>query len=279
MSKSPFVVLRYPIGGAGRFLSTAIQCSDDVAFWDAKIEGTKADGTFAKAVVDYTNNKFPADLEYHLRLEPDLPYASDFYSGTYPRGSDLNFADYTQLMREANDQYYFSNLDNNKKVNLILHKSEVPVFMNAAIFINVIVSSKRSEDWVKRMLWFKHYKQLSDNQVLCLTHDANYCNPKRKHLIEKYFSGTSILTVTDLEDFKENEIPRINNLALFKDTSKLYQHESNAGIINTVFDLDNIFSPDLFIDNLLSVCSAVNLAKPNTDILKSIYNIWWSRQQ
>lgn len=279
MSNSPFLVLRYPPGGAGRFLSTTFQCSDNVAFWDPSLEDAKRTNGFNQAVINYVETKFPEDLAYHLRLEPDLPYASDFYSGTYDRGSELTINAYNQLMHSANDTYYFANVNEGKKVNLILHKSQIPTFMFGALFVNVVVTSQRAENWVMQMLWLKHYKEIGNNQILCLTHDANFCNPKRKHLVEKYFSGSPVLTVKSIEEFKANTIKDINNLDLFSTTDKLFQHPSNSCVTNIVFDLDNIFSADLYIDNILDICKRTSLSIPDADLLHSIYNIWWNRQQ
>ena len=54
---------------------------------------------------------------------------------------------------------------------------------------------------------------------------------------------------------------------------------SYASVTNTVFELDNIFSVDTFIDNMVSLYRDLSLTLPNTDTLRAVYNIWWSRQQ
>ena len=279
MSDSPFLILRYPPGGAGRFLSTVMQCSDEVAFWDPVIEKNKNTSSFIPMVEQYVNQKFPVDLFFHLRLEPDLPYYSEFYSGTFDRGNEITLNEYNEKMSNAGDDYYFNNIINNKKVNLILHKSHIPSFMFESLMINVIINSDRSMQWVKKMLWRKHYHLLNSNQILCLAHHENYCNPKRKHLVTQYSYDSPIITVDDVEEFKENQIGKINNLALFTSTTNLFSHETNSKVSHAVFELDNIFLFDTFFDNIKTICTQYFLKCPDSKLLSKIYEIWWNRQK
>lgn len=276
MHKSPFIVVRYPSGGAGRFLSTALQLSNDIAHWDSSIEAIKDTDKFAKAAVDYVDSKFPVDLTYHLRLEPDLPYRADFYSGTYDRGTDVSFDEYNQLLADDND-YYFDNVQANKKVNLILHKSEIPQFMLGSTFVNVIISSERARAWVEQMVWAKHYYVEATNLVRQLQHDPAYCNPKRKELVKQYFTGNAVIHVDSIDEFKMINISQNPEFNLFSNIETLYQHPSNQLVNNLVFDLDNIFSIDTVIDNIEQITQGSSLAMPDKDLLRKIYNIWWSR--
>lgn len=44
-----------------------------------------------------------------------------------------------------------------------------------------------------------------------------------------------------------------------------------------VFDLDNIFSADTVIDNIEQIAQGSSISTPDKDLLRKIYNIWWSR--
>jgi hypothetical protein len=277
MHKSPFIVVRYPSGGAGRFLSTALQLSNDIAHWDSTVELTKGTEEFALASVNYVDSKFPVDLSYHLRMEPDLPYRSDFYSGTYDRGTDVTIEEYNRLLADEYNDYYFDNIQANKKVNLILHKSEIPQFMLGSTFVNVIINSARAKEWVEQMVWSKHYHVESPNLIRQLQHDPAYCNPKRKELVKKFFTGDAVIHVDSIDEFKMINISQNSEFSLFSNTENLYQHPSNQQVTNMVFDLDNIFSVDTVIDNIEQIARGSAISMPNKDLLRKIYNIWWSR--
>jgi hypothetical protein len=278
MSSSPFVVVRYPPGGAGRFLSTAVQLSNDIACWDPELNLIKETNGFYEAYTNYVDSKFPIDPLYHLRLEPDLPYRCDFYSGTYDRGTSISLEQYNCLLKESNDWYYFNNVNSNKKVNLILHKSPIPQFMIGGIFINVIINSQRAANWLNERVWKTHYQVIAPNTIRRLQHDPDYCNPKRKDLVRKFFTGSAIITVDSIEDFKKSEVAQNTTLELFSSENNLYHDNSNLHVTNTVFELDNIFNHSTLIDNIEHIIKSLSLTMPDKDLLKKIYNIWWSKE-
>ena len=177
----PFIIVRYAAGSAGRFISTLIQCSSDVAHWNPDLNNSSTNITSYKSYLDYS---FPADPEQHLRVEPDIPYTSDFYSGTYDRGADITLEQYVRYQK---DNYFLTNIAEKQYANLILHKSKVPVFMQRSPIIKVILDTPDAIEFAKKMRWLKHYKVINDHAVNRLPADPNKCNLKRADVVINYY--------------------------------------------------------------------------------------------
>jgi len=277
MTSSPFIVVRYANGSGGRFLSTVLQLSKSVAFWNRSFESAKSSLDFSSRFLSYVDDSFPTDPAKHLLLEPDLPYCSDFYSGTYNRGDDIDYSEYTRRLTDNNDDYFFENIKQNKKVNLILHRSKIPNFMLGSIFVNIIIDTPRALKFVHDLLWAKHFEILSDQSVLHLPDDPTRCNPKRKTLVEKYANGP-VIVASDIDTIYKEKVVNNPELKLFSNTDLLYADPSNIQVTNTEFYLDNIFNEGRFIDNILLICSQASIDCPDLELLKQCRLIWFKKQ-
>lgn len=278
MNDSPFVVVRFAAGSGGRFVSTMLQNSNDIAHWNPELEQFKNTSKFQPELVNYLQLAFPEDPKKHLRVEPDLPYVFDFYSSTYDRGNDVTYEEYCEYHRAGGCNYFFDHIAQGKKANLLNHKSQIIKFMEGAIFVNIIIDSPRALDWTKKLLWDKHYQVVDKNTVRLLPHDPTTCNVRRSHLVEKYYDGSPYVKVTSIEDFYNEEIGQRQETWMFQDTGDLYAHPSNSTVTNLEFYLDNIFDEDLTIDNFKTIFQQADLEVPNLDLLRSTYRVWWPRQ-
>lgn len=278
MNNSPFVVVRFAAGSGGKFVSTMLQNSNDIAHWDSQLEQIKNTTIFQSSLVDYLETAFPSDPKKHLRVEPDLPYVFDFYSATYDRGNDVTYEEYCEYHRIGKCDYFFDHIAQNKKANLMTHKSQVTKFMEGSVFVNIIIDSSRALEWTQKMLWDKHYQVIDKNTVRLLHHDPATCNIRRSHLVEKYYDGSSYITVDSVEAFYNKEIVQRPEIWRFQDTGDLYAHPSNNTVVNLEFNLDNIFDEDLTIANFETIFQQANLAVPRLDLLRSTYRVWWPRQ-
>jgi hypothetical protein len=275
MNESPFVVVRYAPGSAGRFISVVLQLSDAIAPWNTLFDKNKFSNK------DYTNyliNSFPEDPTKHLRVEPDLPYYSDFYSGTYTRGEDVSFEQYCQYQKQAECEYFFKNLDQQQHVNLILHKSKIPLFMQGSHMVNIIIDTPAALELSQKLLWCKHYQAVNKTQVKMLAHDAETCNQKRSHLVQKFYTGSSTVVVDSLEDFYNNEIVKNPTFELFQNSLLLLEHDSNKCCNQSYFYLSSIFNKTHLIENINTICSQINVPQPDEQLLALTFDIWWNSQ-
>lgn len=276
MTESPFVVVRYAPGSAGRFISVLLQLSDAVAAWNPLFDKNKFSN---KDYTNYLTNSFPEDPTKHLRVEPDLPYHSDFYSGTYARGEEISFEQYCKYQTQAECEYFFKNLDQQQHVNLILHKSKIPLFMQGSHVVNIMIDTPAALELSQKLLWCKHYQVLDTTEVKLLAHDAETCNQKRSHLVQQFYTGSSTVVVDSLEDFYNNEIVKNSTFELFQDTLLLLEDESNKSCNQSYFYLSNIFDKTQLIENINAICAQMNIPHPDEQLLALTFDIWWNSQR
>ena len=67
MLKSPFVVVRFASGSGGKFVSSMLQGSKDIACWNSEVEQHKGTDQFETKFVEYIDNAFTFDAAKHLR--------------------------------------------------------------------------------------------------------------------------------------------------------------------------------------------------------------------
>lgn len=275
LNKSPFVVVRFAAGSGGRFISSLFQLSESVSHWDSTIENNPFS---LDKYVEYIAESFPYSPEKHLKVEPDLPYYSDFYSGTYPRGEDVTYEQFCKYQQDHDCQYFFDNLNNHRYVNLILHKSKVPCFMQGSKIINIIIDNNDALKLTQQLLWLKHYQVIDSTSVKRLPHDPLTCNQKRSHLVKQFFVGSAIVKVNTIESFYQAEVLDSAEIKLFQNAHALLSDSSNATCEQGNFYLSNIFSKQKLIDNINSICDQFNFAQVNQQLISVTYDMWWQRQ-
>ena len=275
MSQSPFIVVRYAPGSAGRIISTILQLSDSVASWNTSL-GKNNFST--ENYTSYLITSFPEAPEQHLRSEPDLPYYSDFYSGTYERGENSSFKQYLQHQEDTGCEYFFENLRQRLYVNLILHKSKIPMFMQGSHMINIIIDTPAALELSQKLLWCKHYQIVNQSEIKKLAHDPTTCNQKRRHLVQQFYTGASQVMIDSLEDFYISEIIKNPVFEVFQHTSLLLQDNSNKHCDQHFFYLSNIFCKKNLLANINTICDQINLARPNEQLLSLTFDIWWNSQ-
>ena len=275
MFKSPFVVVRYAPGSAGRVISVMLQLSSAISSWNTLFNKNEFSN---KDYTDYLINSFPKDSVKHLRAEPDLPYYSDFYSGTYTRGEDVSFEQYCNYQKQAECNYFFKNLDQQQYVNLILHKSKIPLFMQGSHVVNIIIDTPAALELSQKLLWCKHYQVLNEKEVKMLAHDTETCNQKRSHLVKKFYTGSSIIVVNSLEDFYNKEIVKNVTFELFQNNLLLLEDDSNKGCNQSYFYLSSMFNKTDLIKNINIICDQMNVPYPDEQLLALTFNIWWDSQ-
>lgn len=275
MFKSPFVVVRYAPGSAGRIISVMLQLSSAISSWNILFNKNEFSN---KDYTDYLISSFPEDSVKHLRVEPDLPYYFDFYSGTYTRGENVSFEQYCNYQKQAECKYFFKNLDQQQYVNLILHKSKIPLFMQGSHVVNIIIDTPAALELSQKLLWCKHYQVLNEKEVKMLAHDTETCNQKRSQLVKKFYTGSSIIVVNSLEDFYNKQIVKNVTFELFQNNLLLLEDDSNKCCNQSYFYLSSMFNKTDLIKNINIICDQMNVPYPDEQLLALTFDIWWGSQ-
>ena len=223
MKKVKFIVTRFPPGAAGRFLCCCLQLSPDISSWNIdSLSYDKSSTDFCNKMIKYFEKKFLNDPGLHLRNEPDIPYNYDFYSGTYERGEDVTIEEYIDYQRPNKYNFFFSEIEKGKTINLIMHKSKIPEFLKNSIVVNVYVDNIQSHDIIAKLLWLKHYKVIDAVTIDKLIHNPNTCNVKRSNTVKRYVN-TSIQKVKTIKNFYVDNVYNNEELLRYKnkDTIKM----------------------------------------------------------
>ena len=263
----PFIVVRFAAGSGGRFISTLLQLSPDVAHWNPLLDDNM-DG-----YQEYLDYSFPTVPDEHLRVEPDLPYNTDFYSGTYDRGTDITFEQYSANQCE----YFFKNINSKKYVNLILHKSPIPQFMHGSSIVNIMIDTPDALEFAQKMLWLKHYKVVGENKINQLTHDPTTCNKKRSDVVRKFYKGSSVINVTNIKDYYASAVFN-NEMRMFQSVDLLLSDDTNLTCKQHYFFLSNIFDEERLESNIKHICASIGIRAPDKGLLTYSFNKWWNSQ-
>lgn len=266
-----FLVVRYAHGAGGKFLCTMLQSSPDVACWDDNLQTNKNQKNF----VEYTQQRFADDPSWHQRYEPDVCYTTDLYSGTFNRGNDLTLQDF--VSSQQNDRFS-TDLESNLWMNLILHKSEVPNFMQGSTVVNIILDTDRSVQWAKQMYWLKHYQVIDATHVRVLADDPSRINPHREHIARKY-NNPCVLAVENIDKFKIEKVDSHYFWKLFRDGSQIVSHASNAQCRQVNWSLDSIFDRDQFVTSLERLTADIGISMPDKGLVCECYDVYWKKQQ
>ena len=260
-------MVRFAAGTGGRFISTLLQLSPDVAHWDPTLDDNMVG---YRKYLDYS---FPPVPDEHLRVEPDLPYNTDFYSGTYDRGTDITFDQYC----DNQSDYFFKNINSKKYVNLILHKSTIPKFMHGSSVVNIVIDTPDALEFAQKMLWLKHYKVVGENKINQLPHDPTTCNKKRSDIVRKFYKGSSVTSVTNVKDYYTSVVNN-NEMEMFQSVELLLEDETNLACKHQYFYLSNIFDEGCLTTNINHICTGIGIRIPDSDLLSYTFNKWWDSQ-
>ena len=228
--------------------------------------------------IEYISHSFPPDSKKHLRVEPDLPYRFDFYSGTYNRGEDITYEQFLEYQRQGDCDYFFKNLIDKKYINLILHKSKIPVFMQDSFVVNIIIDTPEALELSQRLLWLKHYQIISNNLVKRLPHDPTTCNQQRSHIVQEFFKESADVKVNTINEFYTTEIKNNFEFVLFQDVQHLLNDQTNNTCTQGYFYLSNIFNKNKLIKNINDICEQYNLQPPSQELISLTYDMWWHSQ-
>jgi hypothetical protein len=276
MSNPKFILTRFTHGAAGKFLSTVLQTSEKIDHWSAIIQQHKNTTLGDKLTLEYTNRSFPIDKSRHLASEPMVPYNTDLYSTSFPRGNDVTLGQYIENAKLKNDFRLLNNIDSAKLSNLIVNKPIVPVFCQSANVVTIIVTTSDEKEWLFKTLWSKHFLEMT-TEIRYLPADPAHCS---------FQSLPAILTFNNQYCFPVENKPElyhdyvVNNPTndWYFNPGKFAEHDKLAQLNNTFINLDEILVTAKFLYAITKIFDHHNLGTPNMELIQQMHQIWLSRQ-
>jgi len=258
----------YPQGAAGKFLSSLLMSSDDIAHFDPVIEQDK---TNAKCL-NYIKNHFTPDLRHWIKNEPNHNDAWNlhFISSKYPRGNNLSKERFSFLCSQYATNHFKKSTGKNKIILFPWHKITVPCFFYNASIVTITVD-KNSEDWFDNAYWKKHFA-VEDNKVKCLVHDPTL-NPKMKRYFDMY--NNKMYSSESIQKFYKKNITNNPDKKIFNKNSidmKKLQLAHNCMII----ELADILDVDRLVCIIQELSKRFGFTPVDCDFIKQAHRLWIS---
>jgi hypothetical protein len=256
---SNFIIIRFAPGAAGRFLSTMLMGSDDVAHYDPNCKTIEEK-------LNYLKNSFTQDLDRWILIEPSdkLAWGITFVSNKYPRGDDLSITQFESLSKIHCTPWYFENIALGKKIIIPWNKSNIPSFYKGTS-ISIIID-KPSRRWFHRAHWIKHYGIVNGKIHLKENDPSLHREPLNK--IVSQFNNPIFSNEKFIRFVRENVIDsKISKL--FCDIKNLEYSENDVSI-----NLSSLLNESQCINVINNLCTQLKLKSIDQTYLKEGFNHW-----
>jgi len=264
--KKKFLIVRFAPGSGGKFLSTLFQCSDSVHAWDEDLTLAKQEKDYEK-IFSYVSSKFTTNFEDWQKIEPEVPYQTDFVSNRFPRGDDITFEQAQTLL--INDSKYQHDFNTNGQIVLILNKSQVPQWIwGQANIVNILIDNNKSKKWFRVARLQKLFTKLDERSYVIKQEHEDYCSPKRAKLAvkfnnEKTFQGSWY-------SFVKKYIINDEVGKLFTSKQLIENHPSNVNVDNFFFDLSLYDNEIKFIEQFQDLCNQLGITPAPVFLISKI---------
>jgi hypothetical protein len=260
--RNNFLLVNFPQGAAGKFLSSILMASPSVAHFDEQIETCKT----PDLCLDYIQKSFTSDKKNWIKNEPNHGFAWNltFISSKYPRGDDLSIEEFEQLCNIHGTAHFKKMVIENKKILLPWHKVNIPDFFVDADKICVILD-QNSMTWFDRALWEKHYDYTGEKLVL-KEHDPSQ-NPKLKKYFDQF--NNPMYSYQPLGEFYKQNIIDNPVKQLFNSVSKFDSRKNNVTIM-----LSEILTLDIFQSAIQNIENMFNLIPIDREFINKAHNHW-----
>jgi hypothetical protein len=259
-----FIVVRFAPGSGGKFISTLLQLSPDVNPWSDEIHSTQ--------VTDWFKQRFTGDFVNWLKLEPEIPYQTNFVSNRFDRGNDITVDTALELLN--NDLLFQQHWRNNKKICLILNKSQIPQWIqgNCSI-VNVAVDGVDSKKWVNRCRLNKQFLRKNNNTWIIKQDHPDYCSQMRSAMAQKFnnpreFSGTA-------GEFLKKYVVNDPLVSMFTDPDAIVAHASNNNEQQIFINLSEFIQPNKSATAVERICQQLNIQIPNLELVEQLSFHYW----
>jgi hypothetical protein len=263
-------VTRFPHGAAGKFLSTVLQTSNCVDHWSNVVQHQKNINRFVEeTTLAYCDRVFPTDHSQHILNEPMVPYCTDLYSTTFPRGNNVSKKEYwaqnDHRLELCNQQGLIA--------NIIFNKPDLPLFCKEAKVLTVLATSEQEQNWIHKAIWSKHFI-VNEKQIIYTPSSLQHCHLSAVPKLVEYKPEFQF-PISQRDEVYNKYV--INNPTVGFYKSQDY-FADEQGIINRFFNLNKLFDSSVFLQEIESIFEEFDLGYFNKVLVKKIYNLWWSRQ-
>lgn len=258
-----FIIVRFAPGSGGKFLSTLLQLSPSINPWCHQ--------THSDQVVDWFKSHFTEDFVNWLKLEPEVPYQTNFVSNRFNRGDNVDTHSALEIL--ANDHLFQEHWNNDKKICLISNKSKIPKWVQGNCqIVNLVIDSVQSKKWTSRCRLHKQFLKQGDCWIIKQDH-PDFCSSARSLLAKQFnnpttFSGT---TVEFLRQFIVNDAL----IKMFTDKNTILADDSNQSEQQYFVRLSSLINPDHTATAIETICNQLGIECPNLDLVRILAQYYY----
>lgn len=270
-----FLITRFTHGSAGKFLSTVLQTSNKVDHWSTIVQANKNNTKLLKPILqEYMHRSFPSDHRLHLKMEPMVPYDVSLYSTGYPRGNDVTLDQYLQNSRDTNDVRFQLCTQNNLLANLVFHKPQLPLFCNGNKVVTITVTSNKEKEWLYKTLWSKQFLE-TDTEIRYIPSDPSHCSFSSLPIVLN-FNNEYKFDVSRKDELYEKYVVNDHTNPYYFNPDKFLEIDSEVD--NIFISLNDILIEKNFLQSIKNVFRNFDLGPADIDMIKSMHEIWISKQ-
>lgn len=258
--------MRFPVGAAGNFIASCLQCSVGVGHWNPLLEIEKPNVDW----LHYFKQVFSADYDSWITNEPYNKYplgVKEMFSSYYDRGNDLSDVQFS-MAESACSQHYFNLKTADKFITIFWMKAFFPAYFENSSFIDVFLDDA-SLRWYDRSYYKKHYKIMKDSDGITVFNKRH--SPE---LIPVSFKGTNqyITHFDTFNAFARQEI--INNPCrqLFRSTDLFDEYSGNRP--RHIMFLTDVLDVKRFIPHYIQICHMLDVDPLSHKEINSIHKHW-----
>lgn len=260
MNYPKFLVIRFPVAGAGNFIASCLQCSIGVGHWNQELEYAKPDVNW----LAYFEQVFKPFYKDWLVNEPFVKYTlgvKEIYSSYYDRGNNLTAEEFFESEKKCKP-YYHRLRGEDKFIPVFWMKPFFPEYYSNATFVDVFLDEE-SLRWYDRAHYHKHYHLERENEKI-----KAYNTRHTPSTIPKSFTGENqyITHYDNFVGFARAEIYGNPHRTLFQDTNLFDQHSGNRP--RHSMTLSDVLDPTKFLSHYRKICEMIGVqAIPESDLL------------
>lgn len=271
-----FILVRFTHGSGGKFLSSVLQTSNVVDHWCATLQSHKYDSYWPQLVQQYIQRSFPRQHELALRSEPHIPYCCDLYSTSRERGYDVDLDQYLGHANICRDHRLLACAHGDIYCNLVFNRPRMPKFCDGMPAVNIIVSTRREQDWLDRTLWSKHFIR-TDHEIIFAPDDPDYCHTTRLPDVIRY-ANRSRWPLSQSENLYQDLVVNNATRDWYMNPEKFEAWDLDHSVDSYNFPLWSFFNRDLFRHHVQQVFDKFSLGEPDLELLEQIRTTWTSSQ-
>jgi hypothetical protein len=255
MNNINWVIVNYPPGSGGKFISNCLMQYDSIPFWGGNMTKEQRIEYFCNLLPDNCNDSW-------VRNDMIQPWGLNFFSRIEQRNNNISTRVFYDLLQQHASDYLNETIARGAFVLDYWHKTDLPIFWRGEFTINIVIDDL---ELYKRLLFTKPYtfnaKTKTITSLLDLPLKGKLTKANNKNV--KLFNNQHKFDNIDIDQFFDNVI---------KDKLWFKDRMVNRNLPNTIY-LSELFDFDKLYGFLCKFNARFNEQLPKNNIRK-LHTVW-----